>query len=287
MVLPLPIWCDSYSMSARPAQLPEFEAPPVSEVALSVEFSPLENWRSPHAGLYWSRINQAYPQSETQPPLPSQIEKFGEEFWVQPSLRVEFVNPDISRFWFIADPPTKLIQVQRDRFVVNWRRVKGDETYPRYFDEMRPRFEREWTDFKAFVSERKVGTIAILQCEVTYRNEFLQGKEWNAFPESLALFAPWWQEGTDGFLPQPESLAVAGSFRMPGERGRLHFSAHHIRRQLDQKEAIQFQLVARGRPTSDSNADILSWMDIGHEWAVRGFADLTSKQAHQQWKRKS
>jgi hypothetical protein len=38
-------------MSARPATpLPEFEDPPVSEVALSVQFAPLETWRSPHAG---------------------------------------------------------------------------------------------------------------------------------------------------------------------------------------------------------------------------------------------
>jgi len=274
-------------MNTRPVALPEFDAPPVSEVALAVEFSPLENWRSTHAGLYWSLISNTYPQSETQPPPPSQIEKYGEDFWVQPAVRVEFVNPDVSRFWFIADPPTKLIQIQRDRFVINWRQVKGDETYPRYSKEMRPRFEREWNEFKTFVSERKIGTVAVQQCEVTYRNELLQGKGWNAFSESLALFAPWWKDGTDGFLPRPESLSVAGSFRMPGEHGRLHFSAQHVRRPADQREAVQFQLVARGKPASDSNADILNWLDMGHEWVVRGFADLTSEQAHQLWKRKS
>jgi uncharacterized protein (TIGR04255 family) len=283
----LPVRGESFAMINRPAALPEFDAPPVSEIALSVEFSPLENWRGAHAGLYWSRINNIYPHSETQPPLPSQIEKFGDEFWVQPAVRVEFVNPDISRSWFIADPPTKLIQVQRDRFVINWRQIKGDETYPRYSAEMRPRFEREWNDFRKFVVEAKIGSIAVQQCEVTYRNELLQGKGWDVFSESLTLFAPWWKDGTDGFLPRPESLSVAGSFRMPGDRGRLHFSAQHALRATDKKEIIQFQLVARGRPVSDSTADILNWLDIGHEWVVRGFSDLTSKRAHEIWKRKS
>jgi hypothetical protein len=37
-------------MAQEPAPLPEFGSPPVSEVALSVEFEPLENWRSTHAG---------------------------------------------------------------------------------------------------------------------------------------------------------------------------------------------------------------------------------------------
>jgi uncharacterized protein (TIGR04255 family) len=275
-------------MSARPATpLPEFEDPPVSEVALSVQFAPLETWRSPHAGLYWSRISAHYPHTDTQPPLPSQTEKFGIEFWQRPMVRVEIANPDIGRFWFVADPPTKLIQVQRDRFIINWRKVKGDETYPRYFAEMRPRFEREWREFKTFISEQKIGTIAVEQCEVTYVNELVQGKGWETFQDSVKLFAPWWKDGTDGFLPRPESLVLSGSFQFPEERGRLHFTAQHVRRQTDEREAIQLLLIARGKPASGNDSDILAWMDIGHEWIVRGFADLTSQQAHQLWKRTS
>jgi hypothetical protein len=80
--------------------------------------------------------------------LPSQIEAFSGELPQTPTFRVELVNPDVTRFWFLAEPPTRLIQVQRDHFIINWRKVRGDEIYPRYQSEMRPRFEREWNEFK-------------------------------------------------------------------------------------------------------------------------------------------
>jgi uncharacterized protein (TIGR04255 family) len=267
--------------------LPEFEKPPVSEVAMGVEFLPLANWRSPHAGLYWGRINKEYPQTEVQPPLPSQIEKFGEEFWAQPAFRVELANPDSNRSWFLADPATKLVQVQRDHFIINWRKVRGDEVYPRYLKEIRPRFEREWKHFCGFLVEQKIGTVSVQQCELTYVNDVLKDDGWSSFAEALTLFEPWWKRGSDGFLPIPETVTVMGSVQMPNQSGRLHFSAQHVRRTIDNREAIQLRLVARGRPLSGEDKDILNWMDLAHEWIVRGFTDLTSARAHKLWGRKS
>ena len=265
--------------------LPEFDRPPVSEVALSIEFLPLQGWRTPHSGLYWGRLQAQYPHTEVHPPLASQIEKYGEEFWQQPMIRVEVVNPDISRFWFLDDTRTRLIQVQRDRFIVNWRKVRGDEIYPRYEDDLRPRLEREWGRFKQFVADSHIGDIAVQQCEVTYVNDMPAGDEWRTFAESLRLFSPWWGRGSDGFLQRPETLMVQGSFALGGEEGRLHFVSRHVRRNLDQKEAVQLMLTARGRPKSSADADVLGFMDIGREWVVRAFADLTSAEAHKFWKR--
>jgi uncharacterized protein (TIGR04255 family) len=273
-------------MRKQPASLPEFEYPPVSEVALSVEFQPLENWRSPHAGLYWARISSDYPHTDVQAALPSQIEEFGEKFWQRPGVRFEIVNPDVSRFWFLAEPPTRLIQVQRDRFILNWRKVHGDEVYPRYAKEIRPRFEIEWARFKQFVADQKLGELDVKQCEITYVNDIIKGDGWQAFGDSLTLFSPWYGTGSTGFLSSPETLSIAGSFLMPEGRGRLHFATQHVMRQIDQREAVQLRLVARGKPDSGADPDILHWMDIGHEWIVRGFEDLTSPRAHDLWKRK-
>ena len=81
-----------------------------------------------------AELSAEYPKTEELPPLPSQIEKFGEELQqAQVSgPRLQFMDPNATRFWFIGDPGTRLIQVQRDRFVINWRKVTGDEAYPRY-----------------------------------------------------------------------------------------------------------------------------------------------------------
>jgi uncharacterized protein (TIGR04255 family) len=276
------------ALTTAPASspLPEFDNPPVSEVAISVEFDPLEGWSSPHAGLYWGSIRTDYPHTEVQPPLPSQIEKFGEEFAQTPMLRVETVNPEIMRFWFLADPPTRLVQVQRDHFIINWRKVRGDERYPRYEAEMRPRFEREWTQFQDFVKEQRIGSINVQQCEITYVNDIPRGEGWDSASDSLSLFSPWWGSGSDSFLPVPETEVVGGSFRIPDDRGRLHFVTQHVRRQIDQREVIQLRLTARGRPDSSDDSSVLRWMDLGREWIVRGFTDLTTPRAHALWKRK-
>jgi uncharacterized protein (TIGR04255 family) len=275
-------------MTAYPSPLPEFDAPPVTEVALSVEFLPLANWRSPHAGRYWSRISAEYPKTEELPPLPSQIEKFGEELQqAQVSgPRLQFMDPNATRFWFIGDPGTRLIQVQRDRFVINWRKVTADEAYPRYEKEIRPRFEREWSQFKEFVYESRLGTIDVQQCEVTYVNFIPRGDGWETFTQAFALFSYWSGRGSEGFLPEPESLNLSGSFVMPNESGRLHFSAQRAIRQADERDGLQAQLSARGRPASSADADVLAWMDLGREWIVRGFTDLTSREAHKLWGRR-
>lgn len=270
-------------MASQAAPLPEFENPPISEVALSIEFSPLEKWRGPHSGLYWAQIQKVYPTTEVHPPLASQIEKF-DVAWQRPEIRVELASPDLSRFWFLSEDQTRLIQVQRDRFIINWRKVRGDEVYPRYQDEMRPRLQKEWREFRDFISGNKIGEIAVQQCEVTYVNDIPEGQGWTTFPESLNLYS-WWGKGTDGFLPLPERLSSAGSFLMPDQQGRLHFLSQPAIRNVDQKRLSQLRLTARGKPTSDSDAELFNWMDLAREWVVRAFTDLTSSEAHKLWKR--
>ncbi len=275
-------------MSARLSPRPEYADPPVSEVVLSVQFLPLAGWRSPHAGWYWSRIGSDYPIAEEHPALPMQIEKFGEELrqshFVQSPIRVGF-EPNTSRFWFIADPSTRLIQIQRDRFTINWRKVTGREIYPRYEDEMRPRFEHEWLGFKDFVVENGLGVIDVQQCEITYVNHIPCGAGWETFSKALSLLSYWSGRGSDGFLPEPETFSMSGSFIMPRDSGRLHFVAQRVIRQMDQLEGLQLQLIARGRPLSGDDVGILAWMDEGRDWIVRGFTDLTTGEAHKLWGR--
>jgi uncharacterized protein (TIGR04255 family) len=266
--------------------LPEFEKPPVSEVALSVEFLPLDKWRGPHSGIFWNEIASDYPETEVQPRLQSQIERFGAERWQLQQLPFEMPDADAARFWFVGDPPTRLLQIQKDRFIVNWRKITGDEIYPRYIAEVRPRFEREWARFKKFVSGRGLGAITPTQCEVTYVNDIPRGEGWDTFAEAIKLLSPWSGTSREGFLPPPETLSISGAFVMTKEMGRLHFATQHLLRTVDDKEVLQLRLTARGKPNSGDDTDILAWMDLGREWIVRGFTDLTTPAARALWKRR-
>ena len=158
--------------------------------------------------------------------------------------------------------------------------------YPRYSSNLRPRFLRELARFRNFLAQNSLGVIESVLCEMTYVNDFVCGNDWNAFPEAMSLFSNWNNKGSGSFLPALETFNMNGSFLMPFTKGRLSFSAQHMLRQLDSKQVVQLSLVARGNPASDSDDDISNWMDLGREWIVRGFADLTSNAAHKLWGRK-
>lgn len=267
------------------APLPEFDRPPVSEVAIAVQFEPLDQWRAVHAGLFWGQIKDRYPLNETQPPLPSQIERYDGYIPQTPQVIIAPVDVDLARFWFLTEDKTQLIQLQRDRFIINWRKLIGNEIYPRYEAILRPRFIRELNEFREFLDDLQLGTLNIQQCEITYVNDILKGEGWDSVSDSLKLFSAWWGKGTDGWLPIPERLMVSGSFLIPEQAGRLHFLTQHLFRIPDMHEMIQLRLIARGNPRGQTTESIAAWLDIGREWIVRGFADLTSPYAHNLWGR--
>ena len=251
---------------------------------MTVAFKPLSGWSSLQAGLFWSTLRGQYPKTETHPPLVMQLEKFGEEQWTPPGFTFGF-DPDLTRFWLLTEDLTRLIQVQKDHFIINWRKVRGDEVYPRYEKEMRPRFEQEWAVFTKFVSEAIGGAIEPIQCELTYVNDVFRGEGWDNFEDALALFS-WWKGTERKFLPPANSMSVSVAFDYPDRTGRLHIESRHVRRMTDMKEAFQLKLIARGAPRSSANADILRYMDEAHEWVVKGFADVTSDKAHALWDRR-
>ena len=63
----------SAMQDARPA-LPSFRRPPVIEAALSVQYQPLVDLRTPHFGLFWEAVREKFPTVQEQPPLAPIIE---------------------------------------------------------------------------------------------------------------------------------------------------------------------------------------------------------------------
>ena len=61
----------------KPADLPDFKKPPVSEVVLSLQFASISTFRSIHVGLLWQRFRREYPKVSEQAPLQATFETFG------------------------------------------------------------------------------------------------------------------------------------------------------------------------------------------------------------------
>src|SRR6516165_10244436 len=98
------------------AVLPRFRKPPVSEVALGIQFSSILN--PVHLGRYYEKIKSRFPHVQTQAPVPQVFETFGTA-----PIVGQFGLPILmqSRMWFFSDDDNYLIQLQSDKLIVNWR----------------------------------------------------------------------------------------------------------------------------------------------------------------------
>lgn len=265
--------------------LPDFNKPPVIETVLGMQFSPFKSFGIPHFGLYWSKILVDYPRFEVQPPLTRIVEEFKEKPFKPSNVEIELAPIPEVRCWFITHSENHLIQIQNDRFIYNWRKVKDKEEYPHY-DSIKPEFVKEWKRFCQFLEEIKLGIPDINQCEITYVNHIEIGKGWKSYGDLNKVCACWSGVSSGNFLTEPEMVSLNTRYVMPERKGRLYIIMQPGIRRQDAKEILQLQLIARGKPPSSKLEDILEWFDLGHEWIVRGFTDFTTNNMHQIWERK-
>jgi uncharacterized protein (TIGR04255 family) len=273
--------------------LPEYDDPPVIETVLGVAFEPLAHWSLPHYGLFWSEIRSEYPRFNVQPPVPSAIEDFDPPAARKPpAIAIQMFGPGFgtsfgppARCWFIHTSGNRLIQLQNDRFLFNWRKAEPSEKYPRY-DTIRPAFEAEWDRFCRFLSAWDMPPPQIKQWEVTYINHLEKGKGWSDFSELNRVARNWCGNNCEEFLASPEDVSITARYRIARGAGRLTIELQPAIRIQDAEEILQLALVARGRPSGHSKGDILAGLDVGREAIVVGFDCFTTPEMHSIWGRK-
>jgi uncharacterized protein (TIGR04255 family) len=269
--------------------LPEFENPPVTEVALSVQFDKLEQIGTPQLGCIWQEFRDRFPKTEEHPPLEPAFEQFGPKVIGPHGVRLRLVStPPCLRLWFLNESGSELVQVQHDRFVRNWRRNEEAAEYPRY-SRLRDRFRTDFEAFCRLVEEQKWGSVAANQCEVTYLNIIPAGEGWEDRGDLGRVLTVFSARYTDERLAKPEEATVDLQFVMSDEAGepvgRLHISASPMLLVSDSRPAIRLTLTARGGPPGSGAEEVMAFFDRGHEAIVRGFASITTPEMHKVWKR--
>ena len=271
--------------------LPDFDRPPVVEVAVGVQFEVLP-LKAAHLGLLWQHYQDQFPRVEEQPPLEAIVERFG----VKPAparQRVRLLEEPLPlRFWFVNESGTELVQVQQDRFVFNWRQNDADQKYPRY-ETVAARFSSAFESFMAFLREHRCEEPKLNQCEVIYVNHILpvQGV-WMSHGDAGKVITLLSTNARVSFLPEPEELKLAARFVIPGGAdeespiGRLHVTAEPRFFLSDGRPLIWLQLLARGVPLGDGVDGARRFFDLGREWIVRGFVEITTPDMHQAWGRR-
>jgi len=274
-----------------PPKTPHFARPPVVETVLGVQFAPLAQMRITHYGLLLAALRQAFPgQPEAlkvseHASLEPVIEAFGADGLRTPRVHWTISDePPLPRCWYASGDEQFLVQVQRDRFIFNWRHPGPDGVYPRY-EANQARFQSLFTAFLEFADREALGPVATNQCEVTYVNhiELLEGK--NVAETLDAVLTGWKLCTSDGWLTGAVRGQFSASYPMPRGRGRLHVTAHPAFRVTDRKEIVRVDLTARGSPWLPDLDGVRAWLDLGHEWVVRGFVSITTPQVHELWGR--
>lgn len=260
--------------SAAPT-LPSYRKPPVIEVVCGLRFEPLEKLKIPHIGQFWERIRKEFPNCEHAAPLglgPGSIDP-------KTGLPMPLV-------WLINKGGDRLIQLQRDAFIYNWRRTKGTRKYPRYSRIIKP-FKKNLVIFEKFLQEHEISVLTPTECELTYVNHITREHGWESVSD-LGKFVPdlGWRSCPDRFLPDSTQLTWHAKFPLPEDKGQLHVKIEETVRKIDNIPILVFVLSARGLGADRSPNALWSWFSVAHEWIVRGFTDLTSLEVQNEaWER--
>ena len=267
--------------------LPAFDAPPLVEVSISVQFTEVEGLNTAHLGLVWQKFRKEFPHVSTQPPLPRIMEP---DRIVPPgSVTVELKKtPPVPRMWFLNGNGTRLVQIQHDRFAFNWRNADADEKYPRY-NQVRSDFSRNLDLFTQFLEEEGLEGLQPDHVELTCVNHIPGGNIQDGHSPLEDHLRLWAGVPSDSDLPKPESTSLKTQFAFrDGDEflGRLYVHLEPRFLAIDGSPLYQLQLTARGAPAGPGMQGIPVFLDRAHGWIVQAFASLTTKEMHREWHRR-
>ncbi len=149
---------------------------------------------------------------------------------------------------------------------------------------MRGGFDKDFAGFSNFVSRNQLGKIRINQCEITYINHVIARDGLSLHEDIDRVFNVWKQPGAT-YPGKAENVSFHARFHISGLdgnfMGRLHVTVQCARSLPDGAPMFVMELTARGQI-----GEGLDFLDVGREWIVRSFAELTTQAMHKVWGRK-
>jgi len=268
--------------------LPTYDAPPVIETVLGVQFSQIPTYSNAHAGWFWKQyLDDAWDQVSEAPRLEDQFELFGQDKWSQP--RGGFIiqtQPVSERTQIVRSNNQRMIQVQNTRFIYNWRKPENSD-YPSY-NEILPEFLDKFGSFTKFAKDSGNPDLELNQWEVTYVNHIGKGDLWGDVNDWLTLFPKLGILSDNVSNQKFDNFRGAWTFAIDENKGKLHVEMKQVKLGTESgatgPELILLQLTARGPVNND--VDLKTGLDLGHEAIVKTFTDITSTASHEFWKRK-
>ncbi|HVT12811.1 MAG TPA: TIGR04255 family protein [Fimbriimonadaceae bacterium] len=253
------------------------------EVALSIQFSPIQGFHLAYVGEFRQSFLPDLSETSDQPPLEHIVEPMPGSFSFHFMGQAMF-----PRVWFHDPANTKLVQIQQDRLIWNWRKGNPEDQYPR-FEPIFGSLSGAFDQFERFLMAKGLEAPQIDQCELTYVNVISSAAHYAGVQDTPRLFSFVSSTDRGDFLPVAENVTFQLRYVITGEdnvpRGRLYIEGSPIIEVGTGRPAFMLKLVARGAPIGDGFSGASDFLHLGREWIVRGFTDITSKEMHDYWER--
>ena len=247
----------------RPQASFKYTNPPINEIVCGVFFEPLQELKAAHFGLLWEEFRPDFPFSE-------------DHNLVAPVPQTDFENPDklpLPRVWFIHKADSEIIQVQRNRFIHNWRKRGIDNKYPGY-EKVISNLEEYFSRFEKFLSKEKIGAIVPKRYELTYINHILRGEGWETFDDLPKLFPDIFSSiSRIPFFDNIRGLNWVTGIGLPDDSGEMRLSIRTAQQAADNRELISIEFHAL---SNSPYKPMRGWFNSTHGYIVRLFSDLVS-----------
>ena len=259
----------------------KFENPPINELVIALFHMPITELKAQHIGSYWDRIRGKYPLCDQQQPVMS-----------LPDVPQAFADVPgelfpLPRFWFYNNTHPTLIQVQRNAFMLNWRRATAlpDAEYPHY-EAVAKNFWEELGNYQRFVQELVGGKLDPLQrCELTYIN-IITASEFFAAPSQIGNVLPALASLSALEADDRQLAGITGTFTYRVNPTLFIDLAIRLGRRADTNElGVICELKAHGVPSDLSLEGARAWFGTAHDATYRLFLDSTAKAVQEKiWK---
>lgn len=261
-----------------------FENAPLIEVALSVQFQPLHQFTSAHAGEFWQQIKVDFPSSQDQNPLPPIGEFFGQIRGIPSSQTFAIqIGTGGIRNWFTTTDGSYLLQLQRDRFALNWRKTSPSASYPRY-PVIKRKFLELFENFQTFLKMAELGGCDINIHEVTYINQWMLNVD-QKIDDGLGTWLRLAPKNVADL--EMESANIGAQYLVKAENsspiGRLYVN---VAPTLGAKgeQGINLELTCRIIQFDNSPTKQFLPMDLARKNIVTTFKQITSDSAQKVWR---
>jgi uncharacterized protein (TIGR04255 family) len=268
-------------------KLPDFEEPPLIEVVHGIQFEPI-GLSIVHPGQFYEVVAARYPKVDTRDPLLPVREAFGPAAMLQQSFRLEMASAaEMPRSWFLSADDAFIVQLQKDRLLLNWRFVERGASYPRY-NGMRKEFNDLYGALEGFATNKQLGPVTPNQVEITYISHFSADGTAADGPDPakyLSFFSR--DHGPEWPIPM-EALKLEARYpllRKDGtSKGRLYVVLLPVEK--GGRRLLQLELTARGAPETPDLDGVTNFLDFAHEQILNCFAGITTPAAHAAWRRR-